>query len=143
MSQKIMLDSGIIVASCSKNPPLKITQLFKKIASKEYIAAIINSQISEISYHLCRLYNKETSRQLIYSLIDKYNIQILEPSIDILLETGLFRKSYPKALSYVDCTLILLCNQEKMVLHTTEKRLKILLTVELANKLKIIKYEYD
>lgn len=143
MSQKILLDSGLIVAFCSKNPPKKISKLFEKISEKQFHAMVVKFQISEIAFHLCKLYNKETTQQLIYSVIDKYNIQLLDPSTDLLVDVGLFRKNYPKILSYVDCIMLLLCNQEKIIFHTTEKRLKNLLSVDLINKVKIVQYAFD
>lgn len=143
MSQKILLDSGIIVAFCSKNPPKKITQLFLKIASNDYVATLVISQISEIAYHLSKFYNKETIRQLIYSIIDKYQLQIVDPSVDLSLEAGLLRKDYPSLLSYVDCVLLLMCKHERLIFHTTEKRLTEFLRVDFANQLKIVKYAFD
>jgi predicted nucleic acid-binding protein len=140
--KKIYLDTGVIMLQYQNELTSEIRVLYDNILKNNYKAFVYKPVLTELAYHLCQLYGKDHVATLILSFIQKYDINIIEVPLDIIFDAGILRAQHPQILSYNDCLILAGCAQQHYILHTTEKEFTKILQVELANKIKIVKYRF-
>ena len=142
MTRQVYLDTGVVMLNFNKNPPRTIQKLYTQIKSGTITAYILEPVIEEMAYHICVSYGKEKVDSYVRSFLKNYKINIIQPTLKTITEAGILKCKYRTFLSYYDALLINYCLNEKIEVHTTEKRMRKKFRPEIVNKLKIITYRY-
>ena len=121
----------------------KIQQLYTQLKEGAIQAYILEPVLEEVAYHICVTYGKAKVDSYVRSFLQQYHITIVQPTLDLVTESGILKCKYRTFLSYYDALLISYCLKEKIEIHTTEKRLRTKFRPDIANKLKIISYSFD
>jgi len=143
MTRKIYLDTGVIMLHFMKHPNDKIQQIYSRLKEGAIQAYILEPVLEEVAYHICVTYGKAKVDSYVRSFLQQYHITIVQPTLDLVTESGILKCKYRTFLSYYDALLISYCLKEKIEIHTTEKRLRTKFRPDIANKLKIIPYPFD
>ncbi|MGV9199617.1 MAG: PIN domain-containing protein [Promethearchaeia archaeon] len=141
MSPKICLDAGVLDIHFSKNCTQKVKKLMDSILRKDIQAYILRSILIESYYHLCKLKGNEIAQITITSFLNKYPINLVHISNDLIYSAGKLKCQNRKTLSYNDCLSIAFCLNKKVAFHTTEKNLEHVPNTTL-KRLKIEKYRF-
>ena len=136
MTRNINLDTGIITLFLMQNPPEKINQLFEKMRVGKLKAFVVPPILTEVYKHLCIAKGKIFAQNGVILVIERYNIQLVDITVSIIIKAGELKCQYRNMLSYVDCFLLAHGMIRKFETHTTEKNLP-----RIPN-LKIIKYVF-
>lgn len=136
MGQQICLDTGPIILNYSKNPPIKIEELFENIKKKNVEAYVVTPVLAEVYKHLCDSNGKDFAQSTINNIYERYPINIININKSLTMKAGYLKCNYRKKLSYVDCFVIAYGLIEGMPIHTTEKNFPEI------HKLKIITYSF-
>ncbi len=142
MTKKVYLDTGVIMLNFIKKPPQKIQKLYEQIKNGTIFAYILEPVIEEMAYRICLSYGKAKVDSYVTSFIQNYNVNIIQPTLNIISESGILKCKYRTFLSYYDALLISYCLKEKIEVHTTEKKIRKKLRPEIVNKLKIVPYKF-
>lgn len=143
MTRKIYLDTGVIMLHFMKNPSDKIQQLYSRLKKGPMQVYILEPVLEEMAYQICVAYGKAKVDPYVMSFLQNYHIHVVPPTLDLITEAGILKCKYRTFLSYYDALLISYCLNEKIELHTTEKRIRTKFRPELVNKLKIVSYSFD
>lgn len=133
---KICLDTGPITLHFTKDEPKDISKLMKDIKQQKTEAHIISPILVEVFKHLCIAKGKSFAESSIGTLQRNYPLKIVDLTNDIILKAGGLKCQYRRTLSYFDCLVIAYALNERLVLHTTEKKLPSILN------LKVKKYQF-
>jgi len=136
MGQQICLDTGPINLNYSKNPPIKIEELFDNIKKKKVEAYVVTPVLAEVYKHFCVSNGKDFAQSSINNIYERYPINIININKSLTIKAGYLKCNYRKKLSYVDCFVIAYGLIEGMPIHTTEKNLPEI------DKLKVITYSF-
>ena len=123
MKKKCILDTGPITLYYAKNPPSKISELFKKVRTHEIHGLVPTPVITEVFKHLCVANGKESAKTAIINLYETLELQIVTLDQSLIFKAGQLKCRYPSKLSYIDCFGIALALLNKCEFHTTEKEL--------------------
>ncbi|WP_457556993.1 PIN domain-containing protein [Candidatus Harpocratesius sp.] len=118
---EILIDTGIILNLLTKNPPQKLKNLIKNIQNQKYKTATIQPIILEVSRWLVKTKKKTEINDIIYSLLQSYNITAY-PLIELkyFISAGILRHQIPQ-LSTVDALLYIFAKEMGFSVHTTDK----------------------
>lgn len=139
--QQICLDTGVLGLFFVEPKTVQMTHLIESINNKLIQGYIVPPVITEVFYHLCRQFGKDSATTQIVGLLRKYAIKRIELVDDILIQAGLLKCQHNSTLSYIDCLSIASCIKLKIPFHTTEKLIK-LIPQNTLDKLKVIKYTF-
>jgi predicted nucleic acid-binding protein len=143
MTRQIYLDTGVVMLNFIQNPPVNIQKLYERLKNEIHSAYILRPVIEELAYHICVAYGKAKVDSYIQSFIQNYKINIIQPDLNLISQSGVLKCKYRTFLSYYDALIITYCLQTKKELHTTEKRMRKKFRPEIINQLKIIPYRFD
>ncbi len=120
---KICLDTGPLTLHFTKDEPKEITNLMNDIKHQKTEAYIISPILVEVFKHLCIAKGKLFAESSISALQKNYPLIMVSLTNDTILKAGGLKCQYRRILSYFDCLVIAYALNEKLVLHTTEKKL--------------------
>ncbi len=123
MTKRICLDTGPLTLHFTKDEPKEITTLMNDIKQQKTEAYIISPILVEVFKHLCIAKGKLFAESSISALQKNYPLIFVSLTNDTILKAGGLKCQYRRILSYFDCLVIAYALNEKLVLHTTEKKL--------------------
>ncbi len=136
MQDRACLDAGPIYLYFRKNPPEKINTLMNRIKKQKIIAFVPAIILVEVYKHICVTEGKNHAISCIISFQHNINVQYISLTPDLILEAGRLKCQYRAKLSYNDCIAIATAILKKAKLHTTEKNLPKI------HSLQIVTYEF-
>ncbi len=136
MQDRACLDAGPIYLYFRKNPPEKINILMNRIKKQKIIAFVPAIILVEVYKHICVSEGKDHAISCIISFQHNINVQYISLTPDLILEAGRLKCQYRAKLSYNDCIAIATAILKKAKLHTTEKNLPKI------HSLQIVTYEF-
>ncbi len=123
MAKQICLDAGIITLHYARDDLSQITALMKQIQEEQMTAYTVAPIFVESYNHLCQANGIIQTEEFLASFLNRYPIEIVPISADLIFKAGQLKCQYRSILSYNDCLIIALSLNNKLVLHTTEKNL--------------------
>jgi predicted nucleic acid-binding protein len=123
MIKRICLDTGPLTLHFTKDEPQEITTLMNDIKHQKIDAYVITPILVEVFKHLCIAKGKWFAESSISALQMNYPMKFVSLSNDTILKAGGLKCQYRRILSYFDCLVIAYTLNEKLVLHTAEKKL--------------------
>jgi len=121
---KACIDSGVLGIYFSDDPTQKVRELMHSFLTEEIKAYILRPILIESYYHICKLKGIEIAQITIASFIQKYPINLVNITEDLIFSAGKLKCQNRKTLSYNDCLTIGFCLNNKVEFHTTKKNLK-------------------
>ena len=140
MKNVICIDTGIFSIFFSEDCTPRVSTLMARIKKGDLVGHMISPILSEIFYHVCKVYGQDQARILVSSVLEDYCIEIIDPDKPLLFTAGLLKCQHRTILSYNDCMSIAYSLKMKLEFHTTEKKLKEIPS-NVLQKLKTVKYE--
>ncbi|HEY0090264.1 MAG TPA: PIN domain-containing protein [Candidatus Lokiarchaeia archaeon] len=131
MHGRICFDAGPIYLYYRKNPPEQINQLIDAINKQKSIAYVPNVILIEVYKHLCVIDGKDFATSCINSFLLYVKTNIVSLTPEIIIKAGSLKCQYRTELSYNDCIAITVALQNKAILHTTEKNLPKIKSLEI------------
>ncbi len=123
MIKKICLDTGPLTLHFTKDEPKKILRLMQDIKHQKIEAHVITPILVEVFKHLCIAKGKAFAEASISALQLNYPLVFVSITNDTILKAGGLKCQYRRILSYFDCLVIAYALNERLVLHTTEKKI--------------------
>ncbi|HMF31420.1 MAG TPA: PIN domain-containing protein [Candidatus Lokiarchaeia archaeon] len=121
MIPNICLDAGVITLYYQKDPPDAILALMDTVKQKTATTFVPAEILVEAFKHLCVSNGKDYATRAIQSFYQTMPIDVVVPSLEIILQAGQLKCQHRSKLSYNDCVAIAIAQQERATLHTTEK----------------------
>jgi predicted nucleic acid-binding protein len=121
---KACIDAGVLDIFFSENPTQKVSDLMDSILTEDIKAYLLRPILVESYYHICKLKGIEIAQITIASFIQKYPVDLVNITSDLIFSAGKLKCQNRKTLSYNDCLSIGFCLNNKVEFHTTEKNLK-------------------
>ncbi|MHA1944833.1 MAG: PIN domain-containing protein [Candidatus Hodarchaeales archaeon] len=123
MTKKICLDTGPLTLHFTKDEPEEISSLMQEIKNQKIEAHVITPILVEVFKHLCIAKGKRFAEASISALQLNYPLVLVPITNDTILKAGGLKCQYRRILSYFDCLVIAYALNERLVLHTTEKKI--------------------
>ena len=123
MTKKICLDTGPLTLHFTKDEPEEISSLMQEIKHQKIEAHVITPILVEVFKHLCIAKGKLFAEASISALQINYPLVLVPITNDTILKAGGLKCQYRRILSYFDCLVIAYALNERLVLHTTEKKI--------------------
>ncbi len=123
MKTKACLDTGVITLFYSENASHPINELMTHIENGTTDGYTLYPILVESIFQICKLEGKDAAMGKISHFLNDYPIRVVSLDQGLIMKAGLLRCQHRK-LSFNDCIAISFCLNNKITLHTTEKRLK-------------------
>ncbi len=123
MKSKACLDTGVITLFYSENPPNSINDLLVYIEKGTTEAYTLFPLLVEAFFQICKLEGKDSATRKISNFTNEYPINVMPLDLNLSIKAGLLRCQHRK-LSHNNCIAVAFCLNNKIPLHTTEKKLK-------------------
>jgi predicted nucleic acid-binding protein len=123
LNPKICLDAGTITLFYQRDPPEAILALMERVKRNAVTTFVPAEILVEAFKHLCVSNGKDFASRAITSFYQTMPVQVIAPSLEIILQAGQLKCQHKAKLSYNDCIAIAIAQQEQATLHTTEKEL--------------------
>ncbi len=121
---KACIDAGVLGIHFSDDPTQEVKELMDSVLTEKIIAYILRPILIEAYFHICKLKGVEVAQITIASFIQKYPVELVNITDDLIFSAGKLKCQNRKTLSYNDCLTIAFCLNNKAEFHTIEKNLK-------------------
>ena len=142
MRKRVCLDTGILSIFFSNlELDKKLKNLVQQARENKLEIHILKPILVEVFHQLCKIRGKEVAKLTLMSFLNTFPIKEVNLDDHLIFSAGIIKCQHRKRLSYNDSLLIAYCLNNKIEMHTTEKRIKDIPNNTL-DRLKIIKYDF-